>query len=64
MVQSAKQVTSAVAPFWMSMSMAGLGVTASLWMVTIVGLSGAMAFAFITLSNYGQRTLKIATEHE
>ena len=46
------------------MSMAALGVTAWLWMVTIVGLSGAMAFAFITLSNYGQRTLKIATEHE
>jgi hypothetical protein len=61
---AAKQVSSAVAPVLMSMSMAGLGVPASLWMVTIVGLSGAVAFALIALSHYGQGTLKIATEHE
>lgn len=44
---SAKQVTSALAPFAMSMSMAGIGIPASLWVVTAAALSGAAAFALI-----------------
>lgn len=46
---SAKQVTSALAPFAMSMSMAGIGVPTSLWVVTAAGLAGAAAFALITV---------------
>lgn len=46
---SAKQVTSALAPFSMSMSMAGIGVPASLWLVAAAGLAGAFAFALISL---------------
>jgi predicted MFS family arabinose efflux permease len=46
---SAKQVTSALAPFAMSMSMAGIGVSASLWVVTAAGLAGASAFALIPI---------------
>jgi len=44
---SAKQVTSAIAPVLMSMSMAGIGIHASLWTVTGAGLAGAAAFALI-----------------
>jgi MFS family permease len=44
---SAKQLTSALAPFAMSMSMAGIGVPASLWVVVAAGLLGAAAFALI-----------------
>ena len=44
---SAKQVTSAIAPVMMSMSMAGIGVHASLWIVMGGGLAGAAAFALI-----------------
>jgi hypothetical protein len=46
---SAKQVTSAIAPVLMSMSMAGIGVHGSLWVVTGAGLAGAAAFALIPL---------------
>jgi hypothetical protein len=46
---SAKQITSAIAPLVMSMSMAGIGVHASLWVVTTAGLAGAAAFALIPL---------------
>ncbi|WP_137157503.1 arsenite efflux MFS transporter ArsK [Rhizobium sp. FKL33] len=46
---SAKQVTSGLAPFAMSMSMAGIGVPISLWVVTAAGLAGAAAFALIAL---------------
>ncbi|MGJ7040908.1 MFS family permease [Shinella sp. BE166] len=46
---SAKQVTSALAPFTMSLSMAEVGVSASLWIVTAAGLVGAVAFALILL---------------
>mgnify|MGYP000468111207 CR=1 FL=1 len=46
---SAKQVTSALAPVVMSISMAGIGVPASLWVVTAAGLAGASAFALIPL---------------
>lgn len=46
---SAKQFTSALAPFAMSYSMAGIGVPASLWVVAVVGLAGAAAFALIPL---------------
>jgi len=46
---SAKQVTSALAPFLMSVSMAGIGVHGSLWIVMAAGLSGMLAFAAITL---------------
>ena len=46
---SAKQVTSALAPFAMSMSMAGIGVLQSLWIVASAGLLGAAAFAVIPL---------------
>lgn len=44
---SAKQTTSAIAPVLMSMSMAGIGVHGSLWVVTAAGLAGAGAFAMI-----------------
>jgi hypothetical protein len=44
---SAKQVTSAVAPVAMSMSMAGIGVHGSLWIIMAAGLAGAAAFAVI-----------------
>lgn len=44
---SAKQITSAIAPVLMSMSMAGIGVHGSLWVVTGAGLAGAGAFALI-----------------
>lgn len=46
---SAKQITSALAPFFMSVSMAGIGVYASLWVVIAAGLVGTLAFAGITL---------------
>lgn len=46
---SAKQVTSALAPVVMSISMGGIGVPASLWVVTAAGLAGAAAFASIPL---------------
>ncbi|MDQ0320253.1 MFS family permease [Pararhizobium capsulatum DSM 1112] len=46
---SAKQVTSAIAPVFMSMSMAGIGVHGSLWVVIGAGLAGAVAFALIPL---------------
>jgi MFS family permease len=44
---SAKQITSAIAPVVMSLSMAGIGVHGSLWIVMAAGLAGAMAFALI-----------------
>jgi len=44
---SAKQVTSAIAPVVMSMSIAGIGVPRSLWIVMAAGLAGAAAFALI-----------------
>ena len=46
---SAKQVTSAIAPVLMSISMAGFGVQGSLWAVIGAGLAGAGAFALIPL---------------
>lgn len=46
---SAKQITSALAPFFMSVSMAGIGVRASLWVVIGAGLVGTLAFAGIAL---------------
>lgn len=46
---SAKQVTSAIAPVAMSMSLAGIGVHASLWVVIAAGMAGAIAFALIPL---------------
>jgi len=46
---TAKQVTSAVAPVMMSISMAGIGVHGALWVVMAVGLAGAGAFALIPL---------------
>lgn len=46
---TAKQVTSAVAPVMMSISMAGIGVHGALWVVTAAGLAGAGAFALILL---------------
>jgi len=51
---SAKQVTSALAPFAMSMSMAGIGVPASLWVVAAAGLAGAVAFGSIALVSRGE----------
>lgn len=57
---SAKQVTSALAPVVMSISMAGIGVPASLWVVSAAGLAGASAFAliplFLTASSGGPST--------
>lgn len=53
---AAKQLTSAVAPFAMSLSMAGFGVTASLWVVAVIGMAGAamfVAIAFITPGRQG-----------
>ncbi|MDB5556967.1 MAG: putative Major Facilitator Superfamily permease [Rhizobium sp.] len=44
---SVKQVTSAIAPVMMSISMAGIGVHASLWTVMAAGLAGVAAFALI-----------------
>jgi hypothetical protein len=49
LLTSAKQVTSALAPFAMSYSMAAVGVPASLWVVMAAGLAGAAAFSLITL---------------
>jgi predicted MFS family arabinose efflux permease len=51
---SAKQLTSGLAPFAMSMSMAGIGVPASLWVVVAAGLVGAVAFALIALVPRGE----------
>lgn len=48
---AAKQLTSAVAPFAMSLSMAGIGIPASLWTIAAAGLAGAVLFvaiAFVT----------------
>jgi hypothetical protein len=48
---AAKQLTSAVAPFVMSLSMAGIGIPASLWTIAAAGLAGAtlfVAIAFVT----------------
>jgi MFS family permease len=47
---SAKQVTSAIAPVVMSISMAGIGVHASLWTVMAAGLAGAIGFAAIPIA--------------
>lgn len=47
---SAKQVTSALAPFAMSASMAGMGVPVSLWVIVAAGLAGAGAFALISMA--------------
>lgn len=46
---SAKQFTSATAPFAMSASMAGMGVVPSLWVVAFIALIGAAAFLSIPL---------------
>ena len=46
---SAKQVTSATAPFVMSASMAGIGIVPSLWTVVVVALVGMVALAAIPL---------------
>lgn len=46
---SAKQVTSAIAPFFMSASMAGLGIIPSLWTIVAVGLAGMAALAAIPI---------------
>lgn len=46
---AAKQVMSAVAPLGMSISMAGIGVQASLWVVVAAGMAGALAFAGIVV---------------
>jgi hypothetical protein len=50
---SAKQMTSALAPVVMSISMAGIGIPASLWVITAAGLLGAAAFAAIPLVAQG-----------
>ncbi len=46
---TAKQVTSAVAPVMMSMSVAGIGVHGALWVTAAAGLAGAGAFVLIPL---------------
>lgn len=46
---TAKQLTSAVAPAAMSLSLAGFGVHESLWMVVAAALTGALAFLAIGL---------------
>ncbi len=46
---SAKQVTSAIAPFVMSASLAQFGVVPSLWTIVVVGLVGMAALAAIPL---------------
>lgn len=51
---SAKQLTSGLAPFAMSMSIAGIGVPASLWVVVTAGLVGATAFALIAIVPTGE----------
>ena len=61
---SAKQVTSAVAPVVMSVSMAGIGVPAALWIVAISGFLAAVSFALIALASRRQRTVGIVLEHE
>ena len=50
----AKQLTSGLAPFAMSMSMAGIGVPASPWVVVTTGLVGAAAFALIAIVPRGE----------
>lgn len=52
---AAKQLTSAVAPFAMSLSMAGFGVTASLWVVAVIGMAGAAMFVAIAFITPGRR---------
>lgn len=47
---SAKQLTAALAPVGMSASMSGMGVVASLWLVSAVGVISVLAFVGITLA--------------
>lgn len=61
---SIKQVTSALAPFAMSMSMAGMGVPASLWVVAAAGLAGAAAFAAISVAQRRQNVHELALGHD
>ncbi|MBR0556894.1 arsenite efflux MFS transporter ArsK [Ciceribacter sp. L1K23] len=58
---AAKQVMSAVAPLGMSISMAGLGVEHSLWVVVATGLAGAMAFVGILIVTQ-RRRLRMAVD--
>lgn len=44
---SAKQVTSAIAPLAMSVSLGGLGVVPSLWIAVAIGAAGTVAFLAI-----------------
>lgn len=52
---SAKQLTSAIAPVAMAVSMSGLGVVHSLWITTAVGIAGAAAFLAIVIVTAAQR---------
>lgn len=52
---SAKQLTSAIAPVAMAVSMGGLGVVHSLWTTAAVGTVGAAAFLAIVIVTAAQR---------
>ncbi len=58
------EVTLALAPFAMSMSMTGMGVPASLWVVVAAGLAGAAAFAAISVTQRRQNVHELALGHE
>lgn len=49
-VTSAKQMTSAIAPLAMSMSLAGIGVAPSIWATALIGGIAAIAFLGILVS--------------
>lgn len=49
-VTSAKQMTSAIAPIAMSLSLAGIGVGGSIWLTAVIGIAAAAAFLAIAVS--------------
>jgi hypothetical protein len=54
---AAKQFTSAIAPFAMSMAMSRIGAAAALWVVAMVSIMAAGAFAAIAVMRIKQRVL-------
>ncbi len=60
-VTSAKQMTSAIAPIAMSLSLAGIGVGGSIWLTAVIGIAAAAAFFAIAVSVRRGRVLVTAS---
>jgi len=58
---AAKQMTSAIAPIAMSLSLAGIGVGGSIWLTAVIGIAAAAAFLAIAVSVRRGRVLVTAS---